>query len=316
MTVHVVAVVGPTAVGKSAAGIEVARLLGGEVVNADSMQLYRGMDIGTAKLAPDERGGVPHHLLDVLDIQATATVAGYQSLARTVIDDLRSRHVTPVLVGGSGLYLQAALDDLTFPGTDAQMRAALECELDELGAEVLHARLLALDPDAAARIHPANGRRTVRALEVIALTGELYSASGPGMSAYRGYYPLRLLGLDLPTETLDERIARRVDLMWQQGLVDEVLSLAERGLREGVTASRALGYSQVLAYFAGEYDEAEARARTVQATRRFVRRQRSWFRRDPRITWYDGPAALVAGAAELTQPGHIGLPTEERRLPS
>ncbi|HVE63812.1 MAG TPA: tRNA (adenosine(37)-N6)-dimethylallyltransferase MiaA [Mycobacteriales bacterium] len=308
MTVAVIAVVGPTAVGKSAAAIELARRLGGEVVNADSMQLYRGMDIGTAKLAPADRGGVAHHLLDVLDVRETATVAGYQALARATIDGLLARGIPPVLVGGSGLYLQAALDALTFPGTDAEIRLTLEAELAELGAEALHARLVELDPDAAAKIHPANGRRTVRALEVITLTGEPYSASGPGMTAYQAHYRAQLLGLDLPTDVLDERIAQRVDRMWAAGLVDEVRTLAARGLRDGVTASRALGYAQVLALLAGDYDEAEARARTIAATRRYVRRQRSWFRRDPRILWHDDASELVNGAVEMARPGYIGLP--------
>jgi len=306
----VVAVVGPTAVGKSAAAVELARQLGGQVVNADSMQLYRGMDIGTAKLAPDERGGVPHHLLDVLDVRQTATVAGYQLMARQVIDDLRGSGVVPVLVGGSGLYIQATIDDLTFPGTDPVIREGLEAELADVGPDALHQRLVALDPAAATKIHPANGRRTVRALEVIALTGEAYSASGPGMASYRSYYPVRLVGLDLPTEVLDARIDRRVDHMWEQGLVDEVRHLESTGLREGVTSSRALGYHQVLAHLAGKYDEAQARSRTAQATRRFVRRQRSWFRRDPRITWYDDPATLVTAVVETIQPGHIGPPGE------
>ena len=293
MTVDVIAIVGPTAAGKSAAAIEVARRVGGEVVNADSMQLYRGMDIGTAKLTPAEREGVPHHLLDVLDVRETSTVAGYQRLAREVIDDLRGGGVAPVLVGGSGLYLQAALDALEFPGSDPAVRAELEAELAAVGADALHARLSAVDPLAASRIHPGNGRRTVRALEVLALTGRRYSDSGPGMTAYRAVYPVRLVGLDVDTAELDARIARRVERMWEQGLVEEVRGLADRGLRDGVTARRALGYAQVLAHLDGEYDEATARERTVQATRRFVRRQRSWFRRDPRIAWTTSAATLV-----------------------
>jgi len=297
---RVVAIVGPTAVGKSAAGIAVARAVGGEVVNADSMQLYLGMDVGTAKLTEDERDGVPHHLLDVLDVREVSTVAGYQRMARACIDDLHSRGVVPVLVGGSGLYVQATLDDLSFPGTDAQMRSELEAELGDVGPEALHARLTELDPDAAAKIHPSNGRRTVRALEVIALTGEPYSASGAGMAAYRGLYDARMVGLDCDTGELDDRIARRADVMWERGLVDEVRRLEAAGLREGVTASRALGYAQVLAHLAGDYDEGTARERTVQATRRFVRRQRSWFRRDPRITWVSTCDEALAAA---TAPG-------------
>ncbi|HVE98175.1 MAG TPA: tRNA (adenosine(37)-N6)-dimethylallyltransferase MiaA [Mycobacteriales bacterium] len=298
MTYDVVAVVGPTAVGKSAVGVELARALGGEVVNADSMQLYRGMDIGTAKLTPAERGGVPHHLLDVLDVRETSTVAGYQRLAREAIDEVRARGVTAVLVGGSGLYVQAALDALDFPGSDPAIRAELEAQLAAVGAEALHDRLAAADPLAASRIHPSNGRRTVRALEVITATGRRYSDSGPGMTAYQAVYPVRLLGLDSETPVLDQRIAERVDRMWALGLVDEVRALAAAGLRDGVTARRALGYAQALAMLDGEYDEAAARQRTVQATRRFVRRQRSWFRRDPRITWSATPDELL----ELARP--------------
>ena len=298
MTVGVIAVVGPTAAGKSAAAIDVARAVGGEVVNADSMQLYRGMDIGTAKLPVAERGGVPHHLLDVLDVRETATVASYQRLAREVIDGLRARGIVPVLTGGSGLYVQAALDALDIPPCDPGVRASLEAELAVVGADALHARLTEVDPVAAARIHPSNGRRTVRALEVLAATGRRYSDSGPGMTSYSAVYPVVMLGLDIETAELDARIAERVERMWAQGLVDEVRSLVSAGLREGVTARRALGYAQVLAFLGGEYDEAAAREHTVQATRRFVRRQRSWFRRDPRITWTTSASDLLATAAD------------------
>jgi tRNA dimethylallyltransferase len=254
------------------------------------------MDVGTAKLTRAEQDGVPHHLLDVLDVRETSTVAGYQVMARRTIDELIARGVTPVLVGGSGLYVQATVDDLTFPATDADVRAALEAELDEVGADVLHARLVDLDPEAAAKIHPSNGRRTVRALEVISLTGAPYSASGPGMTAYRSHYDATMVGLDVDTDSLDARIEQRVDRMWELGLVDEVRRLESAGLREGVTASRALGYAQVLAHLAGEYDERTARDRTVQATRRFVRRQRSWFRRDQRIAWVTPGDDVIAAA--------------------
>ncbi len=281
---RIVAIVGPTATGKSALGIDVARALGGEVVNADSMQLYRGMDIGTAKLPVDERGGVTHHLLDVLDVRETSTAAAYQELARECIAALDARGVTPVFVGGSGLYLRAALDELEFPGTDPALRAALEARLATEGAPALHAELLSRDPVAAARIDPANGRRTVRALEVIELTGEPFSAPGE-MTDYRTAYQVSAIGLEMDLDALDARLAQRVDRMWAAGLVDEVRALADDGLREGVTARRALGYHQVLAFLDGEYDEATARERTVQATKRYVRRQLSWFRRDPRITW-------------------------------
>ena len=285
----ILAVVGPTAAGKSALGVALARVLGGEVVNADSMQLYRGMDIGTAKLTGAERGGVPHHVLDIWNVSEPASVAEYQRRARAAIDAIRSRGCIPLLVGGSGLYLRAVLERFEFPGTDAGLRAALEAELASVGPEVLHARLAARDPDAAARILPSNGRRIVRALEVVQLTGAPFEAALPSEPA--PYYDGVLhLGVDLDTGVLDERIAQRVDQMWRLGLVAEVRTLAAQGLREGRTAGRALGYQQVLRFLDGDIDEAEAAAETVRATRRFVRRQRSWFRRDPRIHWLDGAA--------------------------
>jgi tRNA dimethylallyltransferase len=278
----VLAVVGPTAVGKSDLGIALAQAVGGEVVNADSMQLYRGMDVGTAKLTVEERQGVPHHLLDVWPVTRTATAADYQSLCRAVVDDLLGRGVVPVLVGGSGLYLRAALDDLSFPGTDPDLRAALEAELSRDGTLALHARLAALDPAAAARMEPTNGRRIVRALEVVTLTGSM-----PGkLTTYGEHYPTTYVGVD--RSDLAERIAVRVDRMWAAGLVEEVQRLEGEGLREGVTASRALGYAQVLGALDGRWDEGHARELTVVATRRFARRQRAWFRRDPRVHWLDG----------------------------
>jgi tRNA dimethylallyltransferase len=283
--VIVVAVVGPTAAGKSALSLALAQELGGEVVNADSMQLYRGMDVGTAKLTVEERAGVVHHVLDVWDVTEPASVAAYQWLARAAIDDILARGRVPLLVGGSGLYTRAVLERFEFPGTDAQLRAELEAELAALGPAALHARLAASDPAAAAGILPSNGRRIVRALEVIALTGGAFTATLPDPAPY---YPSVQLGVDLDTTVLDERIAVRVSRMWSLGLVDEVRTLIPAGLPEGRTASRALGYQQVLRYLAGECDQARAVADTVQATRRFVRRQRSWFRRDPRIHWLDG----------------------------
>lgn len=284
-----IAVVGPTAAGKSDLGVELALRLGGEVVNGDSMQLYRGMDIGTAKLAPGERRGVPHHLIDVLDVSEPATVAEFQGWARTAITDCHSRNVMPVLVGGSALYIRAVLDDFAFPGTDAAVRARLETELAAHGAPTMHERLAELDPDAAAKILPGNGRRIVRALEVIELTGSRYAASLPA-PAY-GYDDVRVVGLDVPRNVLDARIALRVDRMWEAGLVDEVRALARQGLADGRTARRALGYAQVLDHLAGQSTEHEAREATVRRTRRFARRQDRWFRKDPRIDWlaYDAP---------------------------
>ncbi|MGW7517114.1 tRNA (adenosine(37)-N6)-dimethylallyltransferase MiaA [Streptomyces sp. NPDC054796] len=283
----VVAVVGPTAAGKSDLGVALARHLGGEVVNADSMQLYRGMDIGTAKLTPEERAGVPHHLLDVWEVTEAASVAEYQRLARARIDLLRAEGRTPVLVGGSGLYVRGAIDAMEFPGTDPAVRSRLEAELAEHGPGELHRRLAAADPEAARAILPGNGRRIVRALEVIEITGRPFTANLPG---HESVYDTVQIGVDVARPELDARIADRVDRMWRAGLVDEVRALEAAGLREGRTASRALGYQQVLSALAGECTEEEARTETVRATKRFARRQDSWFRRDPRVHWLSGAA--------------------------
>lgn len=280
-----IAVVGPTATGKSDVAIELALALGGEVVNADAMQLYRGMDIGTAKVTEQERRGVPHHLLDVLDVTETASVAAYQRDARQIIEALLASGTVPVLCGGSGLYVQAVLDDLRFPGTDPDIRARLEAEAAESGPGAMHERLARMDPAAAIAILPSNTRRIVRALEVIELTGEPFSANLPERGPAR--YDTVLVGIDRATAELDQRVEVRVARMFDAGLVDEVRELAARGLREGKTASRALGYQQVLAELDGDGDFRAAAEATVQATRRFVRRQRSWFRRDERIRWFD-----------------------------
>ncbi|GFE13939.1 tRNA dimethylallyltransferase [Streptomyces glebosus] len=284
---RVIAVVGPTAAGKSDLGVALAQHVGGEVINADSMQLYRGMDIGTAKLTPEEQQGVPHRLLDIWDVTRAANVAEYQRLARAEIDRLLVEGRTPVLVGGSGLYVRGAIDALDFPGTDPEVRARLEAELAELGSGPLHARLAAADPEAGRAILASNGRRIVRALEVIEITGRPFTANLPGHEAV---YNTLQIGVDVARPELDERIARRVDRMWEAGLVDEVRRLEGEGLREGRTASRALGYQQVLAQLAGECTEQEARDETVRATKRFARRQDSWFRRDPRVHWLSGAA--------------------------
>jgi tRNA dimethylallyltransferase len=270
-----------------------AHALGGEVVNADSMQLYRGMDVGTAKLTQAERQGVAHHLLDLWPVTRAASVADYQQEARACVDDLLARGVVPVVVGGSGLYVRALFDRLEFPGTDDGLRADLESELATVGSEELHRRLAAADPAAAAAIQPANGRRIVRALEVIHLTGRPFTAALP---AYDAVYEVVQLGLDRPAKELDERVDERVGRMFTAGLVDEVRRLERDGLRTGRTASRALGYQQVLAMLDGAVSEAEARAQTAQATRRFVRRQRSWFGRDPRIRWLQPGSDLLADA--------------------
>ena len=279
MPAPVVAIVGPTAAGKSDLAVALAHRLGGEVINADSMQLYRGMDIGTAKLTASEQDGVPHHLLDIWDVRVTATAAAYQGLCRTAIAQLQARGVRPVVVGGSGLYVRAALDAMEFPGTDPELRRELEQELDAHGSGPLHARLAALDPEAATRMEPSNGRRVVRALEVVLLTGSMPGA----MTSYDMHVPTVYVGVDRPD--LADRVATRVDRMWDQGLLREVAGLD--GLRESVTASRALGYAQALAQLDGTLDEVTAKQLTVVATRRFVRRQRAWFRRDPRVHWLD-----------------------------
>ncbi len=294
---QVIAVVGPTAAGKSDLGTALAGILGGEVVNADSMQLYRGMDIGTAKLTPAERHGIPHHLLDIWDVTEAASVAEYQRLARAEIDRLLAAGRVPVLVGGSGLYVRAAIDALEFPGTDPDVRARLERELAEVGSGPLHARLAAVDPEAARAILPGNGRRIVRALEVVEITGRPFTANLPDAASGGAVYDTLQIGVDVPRPELDERITRRVDRMWQAGLLDEVRALEAVGLREGRTASRALGYQQILAHFAGECTEDEARAETVRATKRFARRQDSWFRRDPRVHWLSGGLGELADQA-------------------
>src|SRR5688572_20705265 len=282
----VIAVVGPTASGKSALSITLAQRLGGEVVNADSMQLYQGMDIGTAKLTMAEREGVPHHLLDLWPVIQAASVAEYQTLARAEIDKILDRGRVPLLVGGSGLYVRAVLEDFDFPGTDGALRVSLEAELATVGPGELHRRLAELDPEAAAKILPSNGRRIVRALEVISLTGRPFTAALPAEP--KRVYDAVQIAVD--REDLDDRIERRVEKMWREGLVDEVRRLEAQGLRQGITASRALGYQQILGFLKGEHDEAQAFQATVTGTRRFVRRQRSWFRRDPSVVWLDGAA--------------------------
>jgi tRNA dimethylallyltransferase len=294
--VKLIAVVGATAAGKSDLAVELALALDGEVINADSMQLYRGMDIGTAKLTSEERRGVPHHLLDVWDVTKTASVAEYQELADAVIADITARGKVPVLAGGSGLYIRAALGDLDFPGTDPDIRERLEAELSVTGPAPLYARLAAADPVAAAAILPGNGRRIVRALEVIELSGRPFSATMPGYDSGR---PAVQMGVQVPREELDRRIEARVDRMWAAGFEAEVRRLAARGLRDGKTAGRALGYQQLLRCLDGELSSDQARDETVRATRRFARRQESWFRRDPRVTWVPAGADLAARALDL-----------------
>ena len=280
----VVAVVGPTATGKSELGLLLAEHLGGEVVNADAMQLYRGMNIGTAKLTEAERRGVPHHQLDVLDVTQEASVAAYQAAARDDLAAIRGRGHVPVLVGGSGLYVRAALDRLEIPPTDPAVRRSIEREAEAVGAPAMHARLAAADPNAAAQILATNLRRVVRALEVIELTGRPFSASMPRREFLS---PAVMLGLRVDRGVLDERIVRRVEHMWEAGLKQETEMLLGRGLRDGVTAARAIGYRQAVAVVDGALSEDTARADTAAATCRYARRQESWFRPDPRIVWLD-----------------------------
>lgn len=284
-----VAIIGPTATGKTELGIRVAHALDGEVVNADAMQLYRGMDIGTAKASPAERQDIPHHLLDVLDVTEPASVAAYQRDARSRIEQLLASKKRPILVGGSGLYVQSVLDDLRFPGTDPAIRTRLEHEAQDRGTDILHARLATVDPDAAAKILPSNTRRIVRALEVVEITGQPFSAHLPTPGPPR--YDTTLIGIDRAPAELDDVVNRRVQRMFEAGLVEEVRELEARGLREGKTASRALGYRQVLHALDSDNSPteawAEAARETARATRRFVRKQRSWFRRDKRIRWFD-----------------------------
>jgi tRNA dimethylallyltransferase len=267
----VVAVVGATAAGKTSLSLDLAEALDGEVVNTDAMQLYRGMDVGTAKLPPAERRGVPHHLLDVLEVTEPAAVAEFQGWARDAVAAIRGRGRTPVLVGGSALYTRAVLDRFDFPGTDEGVRRRLEAELAELGPARMHERLAAVDPDAAARILVDNGRRIVRALEVVELTGRPFSASLPVLE-YADPATVQV-GVDIDRPTLDERIAQRVDRMFADGLVEEVERLLRQGLEDGRTAGRAIGYREVAAYLRGDLTLDQAREQTAAATRRFARRQ-------------------------------------------
>jgi tRNA dimethylallyltransferase len=300
----VIAVVGPTASGKSAVAIEVANQLGAEIVNADAFQVYRGMDIGTAKLGPAERGGITHHLLDMCDVRADLSVAEYQRMGRDVLAGLALRGVPAVVVGGSGLYVRGLLDDLRFPGSDPEIRARWEAELVRTGPQQLHAVLAERDPAAAGHILATNGRRIVRALEVGEMTGRPFvaqlPADGPPLVPHWSF------GLDLSRDALDRRIHRRVEHMFAAGLVAEVRRLLDSGLREGRTASRALGYPQVIDMLDGLLDEDQAIRDIVLATRRFARRQQRWFHRDPRTIWLDATAPDSSSASQIV--ARTGLP--------
>lgn len=293
-----IAVVGPTASGKSALGIALAHKLDGEVVNVDSMQLYKGMDIGTAKLTVEEREGIAHHQLDVWDVTETASVARFQSDAVADVEDIMSRGKTPILVGGSMLYVQSLVDDWQFPPTDSAVRARFEARLADIGVEALHAELTQLDPEAAAVIENNDPRRTVRALEVIELTGQPFQASQPPKDA-PPRWGTRIIGLKTTPEWLNPRIEQRTAMMFEQGFVAEVEHLVQQGLIADSTAGRAIGYSQVLAAMAGEMTWEDAVERTVTGTRRYVRRQRSWFNRDHRVSWVDASGDPTAQALEI-----------------
>jgi len=284
MSAPLIIICGATATGKSDLALEVAEKYNGEIINADSMQLYKGMDIGTAKLSPAERRGIPHHLLDILKVDEAASVAQYKALARSAVDKIRSQGKAAIIVGGTGLYIKAIIDEMNFPETDPLLRRKLEEEAELLGTAELYSRLRLLDSEAAAAIEPANTRRIIRALEVIEVTGAPYSANLPSDTSHR--YPDALhIGLAMDRTSLAPRIESRVHRMFENGLVDEVESLIQDGLLTGPTAQRAIGYAQIIAMKNGEITEDQAIAETIVATRQYVRRQETWFKRDQRIQW-------------------------------
>ncbi len=294
----IIAVLGPTATGKSSLAIQLAQEISGEIINADALQLYRGMDIGTAKTPIAERAGIPHHVLDILAVTEEASVAHYQSEVEAAVAAVEARGRRAIVVGGSGLYVTAALDLLQIPPTDPQVRQQITDLADRLPPGGLHQQLTRLDPEAAAKILPGNIRRIVRALEVIQLTGRPFTASLPRPQRRR---PTLALGLRLPTAALAHRIEHRVRLMWEQGLLSEVAQLAQQGLAQGRTASRAVGYAQALGQLSGEFDQDFAQSDTIRLTKRLARRQRSWFGRDDRIQWLaaDAPDLLAQARAQI-----------------
>lgn len=280
-------IVGATATGKSDLAIKVAQKLQGEIVNADSMQLYKGMDIGTAKLSKNERQGIEHHLIDILEVTEDSSAAQYQALARAKIDELLLQGIPTIVVGGTGLYVKSILDDLNFPDTNEEVRARLQRECESIGALALHAKLAKLDPAAAAAIPAQNSRRVIRALEVIELTGRPFTANLPRQGSSR-YPDAKQFGLVMDREKLSDVISNRVERMWEKGFVAEVRELLAKGLREGKTSRAALGYSQIIRFLDGELSEIEAQEDTKRATRQYSRRQETWFSRDNRITWLKG----------------------------
>lgn len=300
MTLPLICIVGSTGTGKSALSLDVAEGLNAsglsaEIVNADAMQLYRGMDIGTAKLPVSARRGIPHHLLDVLDVTQEASVADFQTRARAAVVEVQARGAMPILVGGSGLYISAVIFDFRFPGTDPEIRAGLEAELVATGPGMLYQRLQGLDPHAAAAIGPHNGRRIVRALEVIEITGEPFGSGLPDVDAL--WTPTVIFGVRAPRDVLVQRLDARVAQMWQEGILGEVRTLIPLGLERGVTASRAIGYAQAIAQLRGELDAEGAMERTAALTRKYARRQVGWFKRYPGVHWLEHDAT---GNAERT----------------
>ncbi|WP_234992729.1 tRNA (adenosine(37)-N6)-dimethylallyltransferase MiaA [Varibaculum vaginae] len=294
--IPLVAVVGLTASGKSGFSLQLARALGergipGEIISADAFQLYRGMDIGTAKVSVQEREGIPHHLLDVLELQEKASVAAYQHSCRQVINDIRRRKALPILVGGSGLYVRAALDEIEFPGTDSGIRTRLAAQAAQLGIDKMHQRLAEVDPQSAAKILPSNERRVIRALEVYELTGKKFSATMPRREYFQ---PTLQLGIKWPLDVLDERICQRTTQMLVHGFIQEVAGLEKQGLADTPTACRATGYQAVMDLLAGKITREEATEQIALQTRQLARKQRKWFRKDPRIHWLDGEAGAAA----------------------
>ena len=291
-----IVIVGTTAVGKTDLSLEVAKAFNAEIINADSMQLYKGMDIGTAKLPVDQRQGITHHMLDVLDVTTTASVSDYQKSARPIIQSLAAQGKRSVVVGGSGLFIQGLLEDMQFPEVDHALRDELQRQADELGAAAMYQMLVEADPAAAANVAPENTRRVIRALEVIELTG---SAPITALKELPEVIPSIRIGLRRDRSELDPRIEKRVELMWEQGFVEEVEQLEKVGLRDGVTARKALGYAQILDYLAGELTLAQAKEQTIYATRRYARRQDSWFNRDSKIQWLDASTADLSTVTQL-----------------
>lgn len=303
----VLVICGATATGKSDLAVELALRIGAEIINADSMQLYRGMNIGTAKISDVERKGIEHHLLDVLEVNEDANVAWYQSRAREVITEIQGRGHHAIIVGGTGLYIKAILDDLNFPDTDSQIRVALETQAANIGLPAMHARLCALDPAAGVAIDAKNLRRVIRALEVIEITGKPFTANLPRKESTR--YPDAIqFGLVMERDNLGERIDSRVEKMWQAGFVSEVEELVEKGIKEGRTAQLALGYSQILKYLSGELTQDQAKEETKRATRQYARRQETWFSRDERIKWIAPNQSRMSVILEkLGEPASSGL---------